>query len=499
MKEIVKAITPQHIYDIPLLKDGLDIFISFLMENSDITEDIKKIYDSSKKPIYEEWLKIYINNIYKMLTKGASNGVLYNKMQKLYKLAGHDISEIEPDMTIDSTSLLTKDYLYTNKDFKSSKGTAKAIEYIYNIIIKSGIQKDFLDGNDYSFAFRDAERLFEYEVQGNMITEIFEYYVKPLTHPLGWSHIYKHIIYLSFTDYFDIIFTLDVRAVEVRCMNGDALSTDNYVTNVSHNNKPLVQDNKINSINSEEIVTGLNSTSTRRTVYFKSGETLVSNEIPRSLILYNADGSIKINYNDFNGNCGLFLDYDVKNKTSVLDSIAFSMQTPLASTTGKLNAIGAGNVFIGDFVIGDKLVNKNIPVTYKTYVGGYHSKTNTRDLISVDWDDNKNNWDNFTFDDYIVVNTADSLVDVEWDNNKYEWDNFIFDDSVVLDNISKFNLNGFDGTDMVQIFSIGAEKGATMIDEFEMNQIPIHQDNVVFNFTDSVTFSDEFEIVTKKL
>ena len=69
----------------------------------------------------------------------------------------------------------------------------------------------------------------------------------------------------------------------------------------------------------------------------------------------------------------------------------------------------------------------------------------------------------------------------------------------MLDNISKFNLNGFDGTDMVQIFSIGAEKGATMIDEFEMNQIPIHQDNVVFNFTDSVTFSDEFEIVTKKL
>jgi len=432
MKEIVKAITPQHIYDIPLLKDGLDIFISFLMENSDITEDIKKIYDSTKKPIYEEWLKIYLENIYKMLNKSTRDEVLYNKLSRLYTLAGHNPDEIEADMKINVLDILSKDYLYTNKDFKSSKGTAKAIEYIYNIVSKADIQKKFLGGGDYNFVFRDTDHLFEYEVEGNMIKEIFEYYVKPLTHPVGWSHVYKHIMYLSFTDYFDIDFTFDVRAIEVRCMNGDNLSHDNYFKNISHDGKPLVQNNNVTFITTESVSTGYNKVSIRHTVYFKSGEILISNENPRSITLYNEDGTVKIDYNSLSGNCGLFLDYDTKTNTTVTDEIDFGYEFSLASTTGKQNIIGAGNMFVGAFLVGDELVNKNVPVTYDSITGNKDG-TNYSDIYTIGGDDEcPLYWDMAaSFDSIMYFDGCKRFFDrhkydgVYWDKGE-TFDNFMF-------------------------------------------------------------------------
>jgi len=437
IRDIIPAITPQNIWDIQVLKDAMNIFLDYLVENSDIAIDIKNIFDSKKVPIYEEFVKIYLDNIYKVLSKKEHNEALYRKLEAMYSLLGHNIEDI--DMSIDAVKLLTTDFILTNKDYKQSKGTSKAMEYIYNIIIQSDIQKDFLQDNEGRFRFLETGYLFEYSIEGTMIAELYEYFVKPLSHPVGWAYFYSRVFYLSFIDYFDLEFMYTINAMEVRCMNGDIREKDDYKLNISHLGEPLVVDNTVDFISNEDIGPIGGKKYRRTTVYFKSGEILVSVEEPRSLKLYNVDGTIKIDYDLYDGNCGLYLDYTVETKTTVKDDISFMIDMPSASTTGKIISVGAGNVFVGNFTLGDFLVNKNVSVTYGTFAGMNDGTMQVQNFAigalkgatMVD----EYEWEQILVKDPLVnKDFEDTFKDEKfWDQKDLRFDRFIFDDAYVMD------------------------------------------------------------------
>ena len=404
IKQIIPAITPSNITDIQILKDGMNIFLDYLTEHSDIAIDIKNILDEKKVPIYEEFVKIYLDNIYKVLSNTEHNEALYSKLKVMYEAFGLDIADL--DLSVNITDLLSKDFILTNKDYKSSKGTPKAMEYIYNIIIKSGIQEDLLHDNTGNFIYSESGNIFEYKIEGTMIDEMYEHFVKPLTHPVGWAYFYQRVFYMSFVDYFNIDFLYNINAMEVRCMNGDLYEKDDYKTNISHTGTQLVQDNTVEFINIEYIG-ALKSKKT--TVYFKSGEYLVNSLNPREFALYSNSGIIIINYLSYNGNCGLYLDYTVDIISTTKDEIMFQDASHLASTTGKMNVFGAGNVYFGSYVIGDELVNKDISVTYKSYVGPKDIVEETRiidnnfrdlnpDLFNKNWDSLFLKYEEFRYD-----------------------------------------------------------------------------------------------------
>jgi len=380
IKEIIPTITPNNITDIPLIKDTLNIFLDYISEHSDISIDIKNILDQNKVPIYEEFVKIYLNGIYEVLSKSEHNEALYNALERNYIAAGLNIEDI--DLTVDITKLLTEDYILTNKDYKQAKGTSTAMEYIYNIIIKSGVQNDFFKDNVGRFQYFEGENLFEYKIEGTMIDAIYEHYVKPLTHPVGWAYFYERVFYKAFTDYFDLnfVYTFSTNGLEVRCMNGDIYSKDDYLKNISHDGKQLVEDNNVEFIGIEHLGIGDNVTK-RTTVYFSSGETLISTDKPRSLTL-TRNNHIIINYNNYAGNCGLYLNYSVKITTTVVDDMNFENISSMASTTGKKNIVGAGNVYVGATICGETLVNKNVSVTYKSYTG-LHDGADYTELFSA--------------------------------------------------------------------------------------------------------------------
>jgi len=463
IKEIIPAITPDNIMDIQLIKDSMDIFLDYLTEHSDISIDIKNILDQKKTPIYEEFVKIYLNAIYGVLNKSEHNEALYNALKTNYRAANIDIDNI--DLSVDITKLLTEDYILTNSNYKQAKGTPTAMEYIYNIIIKSGVQNDFLGDNTGKFTYKEGDNLFEYTIEGTMIDAIYEHFVKPLTHPVGWAYFYQRVFYQAFTDFFnlDFVYTFEENGLEVRCMNGDIYSKDDYLNNISHNNEPLVQDNEVIFIDIEHL--GGDGVQTKKTtVYFASGETLTSSDVPRSLKLIK-DNNVIIDYNNYDGNCGLFLNYTVKVITTTMDDINFTDQSAIASTTGKKNVLGAGNVYVGATICGDELVNKNVEVTYKSYVGVNDGtivtnlfsaggvKTEPGDVPRVL--SGKTSSDEFGMyqkleycpinsdtptlpdgrDNHKCVQTLDDTMDysVEWDKARLKWDNFIFDNFYVAE------------------------------------------------------------------
>lgn len=440
IKEIIPAITPDNIKDIQLLKDSMDIFLDYLTEHSDISINIKNILDQDKEPIYEEFVKIYLNGIYNVLTKSEHNEALYDKLKTSYRAAGLNIEDI--DLSVDIVNLLTEEYILTNKAYKESKGTPTAMEYIFNIIINSGVQNDFLGDNIGRFKYFEGENLFEYHIEGTMIEEVYNHFVKPLVHPVGWAYFYQRVFYQSFTDYFDLKFeyTFGYNGLEVRCMNGDILSKDNYLTNESHHTPPqqLVDDNKVVFINVDHLGRGDNSTKRTR-VYFASGEYLESNNNPRSLKLFNKPNEddnpnyneIKINYDEFDGNCGLYINYTVKVVSTVEEQLEFQDISHIASTTGKKNVVGAGNVYIGASICGEELVNKNVSVTYKSYTGVHDGADYTRSFSAggideVDarfgtyWDKEHLRFDEFKFDAYSKNPVLKSLSG-KTASDEYEW------------------------------------------------------------------------------
>jgi len=465
LQEIIPAITPSNINDIKLIQDSINIFLEYLSKNSDISIDIKNILNQDKTVIYDEFIKIYLNSINSVLHNSKHNEALYNALKVNYSIAKKNIDDIK--LSIDTTKLLTKDYIITNKDYKQAKGTPTAIEYIYNIVFNSGIQNNSFNDNSSGFQYYEGPNLFEYKVEGTMIDNVYETFVKPLTHPVGWAYTYQRIFYQAFTDYFNILFNYQFseNGFEVRCMNGETFNNDNYLKNISHTGKKLVQDNTVTFISNKVIGEGTNAIK-RITIYFASGETLVSDDNPRSLILYKApeknielnpkitNDNILINYNNYDGNCGLYLDYNVIIKSNVKEEIDFKDTSSIASTVGKKNVVGAGNVFIGNVIIGSELVNKDVDVTYGPYVDNGDgtdninhfsannielNKLNLSNVISTSkeyyFDEPDLMWGKFDFDSHSTINTSKEYY---FDEPDLMWGKFDFDSHGTINSLKEY-------------------------------------------------------------
>jgi len=146
--------------------------------------------------------------------------------------------------------------------------------------------------------------------------------------------------------------------------------------------------------------------------------------------------NILINYNNYNGNCGLYLNYKVIVKSDIKEEINFENISSIASTVGKKNVIGAGNVYIGNTISGSKLVNKNVDVTYDSYTGNEDGTDDSNYFSAGGVESNTTRTGNY------------------YDGPLLFWDQFEFDTratSDVLHNLAGKIAN--DDYDMIQILS----------------------------------------------
>lgn len=310
LQQIIESLLPENIKEIQLIKDTLNIFIEVLLEKSDISIDIKNVFDKNKTIIYEEFIKVYLGAIHKAFNEYDYSEDVIRQLKVLYASKGIDINTV--DNSIKVLDFITEEHLYTNKAYKSSKGTKKCIEYIYNMVLSSGVQGE----KEQSTYFKLEENgLFNFKVSGELLPELYEQYVKALAHPIGWDYVYTLLAREFFTDYFNIINIYNTSQFEMRTKSGETYLVDNYITNLSDGGLPLVGNNTITLINREitddNIITD---------VYFQSGERLHVETNPINNVLYNASNVVIKDY-DALGNSALFLIYTSENTTSTNDSL----------------------------------------------------------------------------------------------------------------------------------------------------------------------------------
>lgn len=230
--QIVKNLIPENIRNIKLIKDSIDVFLQHIIDNSNIAIDIANIFDENKTALYEEFVKIYLKNMYLVLTDSNYNQQLNAKLTKLYKLAGlKDFKEIT--ISDDVLKILNKDIIFGNKAFKNSKGISTSIEYVYHLIEQLELQQSILRGDGY-FRFIEGDEVFEYTIEGSLLQEIYEHFVKPLSHPVGWTYSYNRLYELYFKDYFLIKPVYKFNYFYVGCQWGQSDKKDDYKANLGY-------------------------------------------------------------------------------------------------------------------------------------------------------------------------------------------------------------------------------------------------------------------------
>ena len=280
LQNIFDSITPDNIKKIPLLKDAMEIFIETINEQNDITIDIANIYDEKYKVIREEFIKIYLNDLYRYFTAAKSNTLIANKIESNNSLGYEDY--MNPDFVGDLTELFTDEHFVMSKAFKQKKGTKVGIEYVYNIV-ESLLYEESQRGN---FTFIEGDVPFEFEIAGTLYKEIYNEIVRPIAHPLGFLIDYEQIFALNLKDYFKLETQYNDVIIEVNCLSG---SKEVYVNNDDITAMYLES-------NIVEIIDQDDESGKYKKVTFSDGRYLESFFDPIDVTFKEADHTIVINY-----------------------------------------------------------------------------------------------------------------------------------------------------------------------------------------------------------
>lgn len=406
-KVISKKLLPINYRSNKFLEDIIDVFAEYIIENSNILLDINNLFNEKNTILYEEVLKTFARNFYDTITNNSTNHKLSAAIRRAHEKWGFDFDDSK--LNIKAIDLLNKSQLETFKMFQQSKGTINSIEFIYKIIEQLNIEQFVLE-TDGQLSIYPGENIFEYIVEGSMLPEVFDAYVKPLAHPVGWVCVYLRIYKLYFVDYFLSKEVYDIEQLEVSCDNrgdyflsneGHLFFTDidnniiydedtpkSYIVNgnevfdvtrfgtfydvlTEKSEINLVLNNNVKNIEKESIK-GVN----RLTIYFESGEYLEQISKPRSLKLYygsskkNHDYEVKKDYTNFLDDCSLKLKYSTRIVTTVQDLYNFQIDYGFADTSCSTACIGAGNLFVGSrsWILGEKKLLYSGDTTYKNRV-----------------------------------------------------------------------------------------------------------------------------------
>ena len=286
LKSIFNAIVPENIRSIPLVADSMDIFLTNLEANSQISKDINKIYDQylnlsstdftapSKLNLRKGLLELYVKTLYESISRAQTNPDLLQKMER---------NNINGAITINNApeKILGTEYFITNKVLKESVGTNNSINHSHEIA-------RILESNEDTTSPTITEiKPFHLMVESPLTAEMYNQIVDPISHPVGWTYQYRQSVTDAFLDMFGLEQIINSNAIEIRGSKGNFHVFKQESGQQAIDNAWLDFSTRINSL------TGQYFTRTE----FNSLVTVHSNKVPIKIIK-SLNGDIEITFAD---------------------------------------------------------------------------------------------------------------------------------------------------------------------------------------------------------
>jgi len=134
--------------------------------------------------------KIFVNNVYVVAKKTKEDPKIRRLIFSKFERLGVDPEDITIFDNINN--LFTEQKYSVNKEFNESKGTKTAIKYATWDGWDAKIQGSSQDNKKFFVDVFEEEPL-KYRVESPLIPMIFDTFVKPLTHPIGFDCDYRMV------------------------------------------------------------------------------------------------------------------------------------------------------------------------------------------------------------------------------------------------------------------------------------------------------------------
>lgn len=316
IKGIFDSITPDNIKDIPVIKESMEIFLEVLEEKSSESKDIRSAFQNEL--IKEELVKVYLDDLYSVLKAVQLNEQLLEAVDKNNNFYGENNGEVfKKDAIINISKYINEEHFLSFKSYKQTKGTTKAIEYIY-LLISNIVGSKSEHGN---FVISEGNNPFELNMEGGLPKEFYEYIIYPLAHPLGFIFNYVRLVELILEDYFpelNILYKTNV--LETRCLFPDGTTkVKKFIDRTLSENEQaeLSLDPDLEIL---EIKNYFEGTSRVRKIILNNNTFFVQTTTSlgqTNVKLYSGDDSNSTLINSFAGQCSIYMEYDQEVITSV--------------------------------------------------------------------------------------------------------------------------------------------------------------------------------------
>jgi len=203
--QIVNSV-PKPLYDKNLIKILIDFYFDVISDVQKILEDPIQIYEDDFlaeeyirtnneefEKVRVELLRTHLEELYKITTEIESSEEVYNKFVEIRKSLGIDNEALT--ITTNISTKLDNQYIHYSKIFKTRKGTAGSLYFMYDLINKSELQpigeEDFFEIIEGTTDRKGIP--FHYTIKSTLYEEVYEETIKPLTHPVGFILNYEKV------------------------------------------------------------------------------------------------------------------------------------------------------------------------------------------------------------------------------------------------------------------------------------------------------------------
>ena len=127
----------------------------------------------------------YLNNFYSIYFKARQNPILRKRLLTIAKDPLNKLNDKE--FFNNPNALFTEEKTVASKTFVTKKGTALGIKYAQKCAYDAQLQGPM----SLFYMTLKSPRPFEYHMSSNVLEDLFEKFVKPLAHPIGFIYDYK--------------------------------------------------------------------------------------------------------------------------------------------------------------------------------------------------------------------------------------------------------------------------------------------------------------------
>lgn len=291
-----------------LVDDANEVLFKYLYENNPYCLEISNVYENANQELINILVNSFAEDIYSSMVRTINDPRVISYLRGEVSTSGYtfDIDEF--------FKIVFNEYIKLTTEFKQKKGLDIAIEYIYNMVMSSGLQPN-VGGSDVPFELTwgsvgNPNEPFSFQVRGFLLPFIYDNVVKEIAHPLGFGYSYQRSLTLNFIDYvndnvFNVYNTIQVKGIE----QGQEVVYD-FSQFADH-------------VIDYSLIENQDGTSVETIKFINNGKIeTIEKKADNRIVYYNDTGVLK----EWDNSFSLIIKYEQKSDFRVLDSFSANMK-----------------------------------------------------------------------------------------------------------------------------------------------------------------------------